>query len=307
MEKIKLIEETINKIDDLIKEQLPESKYQFELYDLTTNTKHFRGLDEPFHWGSVYKLFVVAEIIKMSERGLFKMDDEIELHKEKFKFGSGSFKYLSNLSVLSYIDACKILMATSDNLCADELHEIASTKRLNNLFRISNCNSSCIQLNLDSLVNELFDGIENDTSATYFHSEEFKIHFNSKLKDLLTKNYTTVSDANQCLHYVFSEYLKNEPLEMFTQCVLMPNIHTRLAYYTHFGKYLLRGKSGMLGLGLVNNETVAIFKKNTNEIVGYFSINTKDNNKRYFQANDTFGLIGLEIVKLYEQLDKQAK
>ena len=31
---IELIEQTITKIDNLIKEQLPESKYQFELHDL---------------------------------------------------------------------------------------------------------------------------------------------------------------------------------------------------------------------------------------------------------------------------------
>jgi hypothetical protein len=84
----------------------------------------------------------------------------------------------------------------------------------------------------------------------------------------------------------------------------MPNIHTRIAYYTPFGNYLLRGKSGMLGLGLVNNETVAVISKSDKQILGYFSINTMDNNKRYFQANDTFGLIGLEIVNLYEQLNK---
>ncbi|MFN8300342.1 MAG: serine hydrolase [Chitinophagales bacterium] len=304
---IDLIAQTINKIDDLIKEQLPESKYQFELYDLTTNTKHFRGYDEPFHWGSVYKLFVVAEIVKMSQEGLFAMDDEIQLHKERYTHGSGVLKFMTHLNKLTYIDACKLLIATSDNLCADELHEIVSTKRLNNLFGVSNCNSSHIQQNLDSLVKELFEGIANDTLATYVYSEDFKFHFNNKLKDVLSKNYTSVSDENQCLHYIFSEYLKNEHLAMFTQCVLTPNIHSRLAYYTHFGKYLLRGKSGMLGLGLVNNETVAIFKKYPSKIVGYFSINTKDNNKRYFQANDTFGLIGIEIVKLYEQLGKQAE
>jgi len=31
-------------------------------------------------------------------------------------------------------------------------------------------------------------------------------------------------------------------------------------------------------------------------------INTKDNKKRYFQSNDTIGLIGLEIAKLYEEI-----
>jgi hypothetical protein len=301
---IELIEQTINKIDDLIKEQLPGSKYQFELFDLITNTKHFRGYDEPFHWGSVYKLFIVFEIIKMSEEGLFKMSDKIEFHKERYKFGSGSLKYLTDLNHLSYIDVCKILIATSDNLCADELHAIVGTKRLNNLFKKSNCTTSAIKLNLDSLVKELFEGIKTETTVNFFYSEEFKIYFKQKLNTLLSKNYTTVSDTNRCFNYAFSGYLNDEGIDILKECVLMPNIHTRIAYYTPFGNYLLRGKSGMLGLGLVNNETVAVISKSDKQILGYFSINTMDNNKRYFQANDTFGLIGLEIVNLYEQLNK---
>lgn len=40
---LELIEHTINKIDDLIKEQLTESKYQFEFYDLATKENRKRN------------------------------------------------------------------------------------------------------------------------------------------------------------------------------------------------------------------------------------------------------------------------
>lgn len=91
------------------------------------------------------------------------------------------------------------------------------------------------------------------------------------------------------------------------ECVLMPNIHTRITYYSVYSSFTLKGKSGMLGTGLVNNENVAIIHKDTQKIYGYFAINTKDNRKRYFQSNDTIGLIGLEIANLYEQLYEQTK
>jgi hypothetical protein len=57
---------------------------------------------------------------------------------------------------------------------------------------------------------------------------------------------------------------------------------------------------------MVNNETVAIINKAEAEIVGFFTLTTKDNYSRYFVSNDVFGLIGLEIVKLYETLYGQA-
>lgn len=307
MEKIELIEHTINKIDVLIKQQLPESKYQFELHDLATNTKHFRGLDEPFHWGSVYKLFVVAEIIKMSEEGLFKMDDEIDLNKEKYVNGNGIGKYLSHVNKLSYTDACKMVMAVSDNLCADELLNIVSLERLNNLFKNAGCHNSKLSVNLDTMVKDLFKGIENNVGVNYFHSNEYFGHFQKSLSELLKDSHTSVKDINVCFKFIMNNYLSEQGTNLLKEFVLLPNVHSRIAYYLPFGNYLLKGKTGMLGIGIVNNENVAIIHKETKKTVGYFAINTKDNEKRYFQTNDTIGLIGLEIVKLYEQLDKQTK
>ena len=305
MEKIELIEQTINKIDYLIKEQLPESKYQFELYDLTTNTKHFRGLDEPFHWGSVYKLFVVAEIIKMSEEALFKMDDEIRLHKEQYTHGNGVVKFLTHLKELTYIDACKMVMAVSDNLCADELLNIVGFERLNRLFEMEGCKSSLLSQNLDTVVKNLFEGIITNVTADFFQSKAYFKHYDEKLNELICNNYTCSSDINSILHFIYSIHLSANGRKLLLECLLLSNQHSRISYYIPFSNYLLKGKTGTLGIGIVNNENAAIIHKQTKETVGYFSINTKDNKERYFQSNDTIGLIGLEIAKLYEQLDKQ--
>lgn len=193
---IEQIEHTINKIDTLIKEQLPESKYQFELHDLITNTKHFRGADEPFHWGSVYKLFVAAEIIKMAEEGLLNLGDELILHKDIYKNGSGVVKFFTHLNKLTYIDACKMVMATSDNLCADELLNIVGFERLNKLFEKANCNSSKLNVNLDTMVKNLFNGISTNDKADFFQSDFYFQHFNKTLAELLNENYTTVQDIN---------------------------------------------------------------------------------------------------------------
>ncbi|MFN8294588.1 MAG: serine hydrolase [Chitinophagales bacterium] len=304
---IEQITYTINKIDKLIQEQLPESKYQFELHDLITNTKHFRGYDEPFHWGSVYKLFVVAEIIKMSEEGLLNLDDELVLHKERYKHGNGIMKFMTHLNKLTYIDACKMVMATSDNLCADELLNVVGFDRLNNLFEKSDCKSSKLSQNLDTVVMFLFDGINSNINSTFFQSKNYFEYFENKLQELLKINYTSASNINTCFKFIFNDYLSGNGRKIFKECLLLSNQHSRIAYYSPFSSFLLKGKTGTLGIGIANNENIAIIHKETKEVYGYFAINTKDNKKRYFQSNDTIGLIGLEIANLYEQLYQQTK
>ena len=217
---IELIENTINKIDNLIKEQLPESKYQFELHDLITNTKHFRGLDEPFHWGSVYKLFVVAEIIKMSEEGLLNLDDELILHKELYKNGNGIMKFMTHLNKITYIDACKMVMATSDNLCADELLSVVGFDRLNKLFKKADCNSSKLIVNLDTMVKNLFNGISTNNKAYFFQSDFYFEHFNKRLAELLIENHTTVQNINTVFHFILGSYLLKKKQKIFMNAFL---------------------------------------------------------------------------------------
>lgn len=301
---IHLIEQTIETIDSLIKEQLPESKYQFELFDLVTNTKHFRGYNEPFHWGSVYKLFVVAEIIKMSEEGHFKMDDEIELHKDLYKHGNGIIKSMSYINKLTYMDACKMVMAVSDNLCADELFQVVGLERLNQLFQKAGCVNSKLSVNLDTMVKELFEGLPKNTDSSYFQSNEYFDHLKKSLKKLLQQNFTRVEDINNGFYYLTNTYFSLEQKQLLFELLLTPNLHTRIAAYTYFNKFLLRGKTGALGFGTFNSETAAIIDKSDYSIKGYFTIATNENKQRNFQSNDTIGLIGLEITKLYEQLIK---
>lgn len=303
MEKVKLIEKAINKIDRLIREQLPDSKYQFELYDLITNTKYFRGDDEPFHWGSVYKLFLVAETIKMSEDGLIDMNNEILLRRQLFVNGNGIIKYLNHLDRLTFTDACKLTIAVSDNLCADELLDVVGVERLNNLFYKAGCKSSKLTLNLDSMVKSLFAGIDNIEGASFYHSKKYFNLFDKSLGELLKNNYTTASDVNTCFEFVTNSYLSRKGQNLLMQFILTPNVHTRIAACTFFSNYLLRGKTGALGFGIANSETAAIINKRNNEIKGYFTIITKGNRLRNFISNDIISLVGLEIVKLYEHLE----
>lgn len=299
---IEKIEHTVNRIEQLIQQQLPESKYQFELHDLATNSKHFRGYDEPFHWGSIYKLFVVAEIIKMADEGLLKMDDELVLHKELYKRGNGIVKFFTHLNNLTFIDACKMVMAVSDNLCADELLNVTGFKRVNNLFSKAGCLKSKLSVNLDTMVKDLFEGIDTNTFSNYYQSEEYFKHFDKSLNALLEDNHTTASDINRCFHFVMTEYLTESGKAYLKECLQLPNQHSRIAYYVPFSQFLLKGKTGTLGIGIANNENVAIINKRTQRIHGYFSINTKNNIKRYFQSNDVLGMVGLEIAGLYEEM-----
>jgi Beta-lactamase enzyme family len=298
-----LIIETVDKIEHLIIQQLPESKYQFELYDLTTHTKHFRGNNEHFHWGSVYKLFLVAEIIKMSEEGLIKMDTEMNLQRDKFLNGNGVFKNLKDLKAITFCDACRMVLCTSDNVCADGLLEVVGFQRINRLFKDAGCSNSMLSDNLNTMVMDLIVNLPKNSKSNYFHSMMFFEHFNSALNTLLKRNYSTASNTNSLFKFILNgSYLTENGTAMLKEFILTPSIHTRLAAYTIFGNFQLRGKTGAIGYDIVNNEVVAIINKKTLEILGFFSLFTKDIVKRKFLSNDTLGLIGLEIVNLYEQL-----
>lgn len=307
MERIELIEQTINKIDDLIKEQLPESKYQFELYDLTTNTKHFRGLDEPFHWGSVYKLFVVAEIIKMSEEGLLNMNEEIELQKNIFKNGSGVLKCLTNLNKLTYIDTCKIAIAISDNLCADELLNVVGLERFNKLFQVANTKKSLLKFNLNDTVIELFSTINSDKKVSFYRSENFVSQFNIALENLLKQNYTNARDLNTALHFILNDYLTVNGRKLFIEIMSSPTVYPRIEAYTIFSPIKIIGKGGSLGYQTAFNQSIIILDNKYEKLLAIGSFLLKENRHRNYETVDKFGLIGLEIANLYEQLYQQTQ
>ena len=300
---LNLIENTVTKIDELIKEHLPESKYQFELYDLTTDTRHFRGYDEPFHWASVYKLFLVAEIIKMAEDGVLNLDDQIMLHKDLYTRGSCVTRYLTYLDELTYLDACKMAIATSDALCADELLAVVGINRFNELFNKANCTSSNLYWNLNDLMAKVLVAAKVDIRKGHFlGTEEFFSVYKTTFDEILQKNYTHVKDLNNCWHFILNVYLNEKYAEVFKECFQLNNVYSRLTPYTEFSKFGLFGKTGQLFLSIVNNEIGAITNKYTKTIYGYFSILTKDNRVRFFQSCDAFALIGLELAGLYEKL-----
>lgn len=306
MEQIELIEHTINKIDDLIKEQLPESKYQFELHDLATNTKHFRGYDEPFHWGSIYKFFVVVEIYKMAEKNEISLNDTIYLNKTKYTKGVGFIRFLENLGSISISDCCKILISTSDNVCADTLTELVTTNRLNALFKTINCHNSLVSDNLYEIVSLLINNEHDYYNTSYIYSNQFYNNFEKSLSILLTRNYTTVTDLNKMFHFILHNYLK-DPTN-FISLVNVPNVHSRFSQYMGFHKGIsFIGKTGTLGFGIVSNEAAIIYDIPNKKTLGYISILTKNNRKKKYKSFDTLALIAIEIGRLYEQINKQTK
>ena len=238
----------------------------------------------------------------MSEEGLFKLDDEIILHKELYKNGNGIMKYLSNTNKMTYTDACKMVMAVSDNLCADELLHKVGFDRINNLFIKAGCINSKISEDLNTMVSNLINEIPKTIRSTFYHDVKYFAFFNRKLKELLTRNFTNAKDINTCFQFIMDGYLNPKFRDTLLEFVLVPNVHTRIAAYTYFSKFYLRGKTGALGFGIVNNETVAIIQKNTKLVKGYFTLNTNENRHTNFQTNDLLALVGLEIAKLYEQL-----
>ena len=295
------ITHTINTIEQLLREQLPESKYQFELYDLVTNTRHFRGADEPFHWGSVYKLFLVATILEKIDLGELNLTDNLEL-KGRSK-GAGIFHKLTDFNAITFLNACKLIIATSDALISDLLFKEASEAQINNTLTKLEMTNSLVTDNLENIITKIQSNNLNSYTTNYLYSEQFYKDYENTLLQLLTSNFTTVKDLNTGLHNLCYSFYSEDFKHIFLDVVKMPNVWSRFAQYTFFSSEIkLYGKTGTLGFGIVANECAIIIDTKTNSVLGYFSLLTKDNHKTIYQVFDTIGLIGLEIAKLYEEI-----
>lgn len=300
---IELIENTINTIESLIKEQLPESKYQFELFDLITNTKHFRGYNEHFHWGSVYKLFLVAEIVKMVDEGSLNFSDKIILDK-KYKKGTGILKYLNSINEISIEDACSLIFFTSDNICSDMFFETTKSK-VNDMFEKSGCNNLKISTNLDTIISLIEPKINFD-NVNYIYSQDFYNHYDKVLDLLITTDYCHVTDINNCFNFILNGYYSDENKKRLMEILQIPNIVSKFSYDIAFNRRIvMKGKTGTLGFGIVSNECVAIFESKTLNVLGYFSLLTKNNKNRFYEIYNTLGIVAQEVICLYEQLEKQ--
>ncbi|MFC6223776.1 serine hydrolase [Hymenobacter artigasi] len=295
------INQHLDAIEALVQTRMPGSLYQFELYDLATAQAYGRGaLVEPMPWGSVYKLFVIAAAVQMIEEGLLQPDQQIRLEKDRFQHGEGILQQFSHLTHLSVVDCCKMIVATSDNICADTLHELVGNARVARLFVAASCTHSCLTDNLDTLIGRLLAAPHHWSTPGYMYSAEMFAAYEVVIADTLPDNCTTASDCNLLWQYLSGKAFGEQAREVFFDIVRTHNVWSRTGRYpNYYTMPKLSGKTGSLGAGTVMNETNMLYDPAAQKQLGFFSFFSQHNRLRYYEIADIMGCMGLELAKVY--------
>ena len=291
----------LDAIEALVQARMPGSLYQFELYDLVTAQAYGRGaLAEPMPWGSVYKLFVIAAAVQMIEEGLLQPDQQIRLEKDRFQHGEGILQQFSHLTHLSVVDCCKMIVATSDNICADTLHELVGNARVAQLFAAAGCTNSRLTDNLDTLIGRLLAAPHQWAAPDYMYSGAMNDAYETAIAEVLPDNCTTATDCNRLWKYLATAAFSAEGRELFFEIARTNNVWSRLGRYANYQSSLkLLGKTGSIGAGIVMNESLMLHSPKENQPLGFFSFYSQHNRIRYYEIYDVLACAGLELAKVY--------
>ena len=291
----------LDRIEALILARMPGSRYQFELYDLATAQAYGRGaLTERMPWGSVYKLFVIAAVVQMLDEGLLAPDQLLYLDRAQFQYGEGVLQQFSHLTHLSVVDCCKMVVATSDNVCADTLHALAGNERVARLFAAAGCTHSRLTDNLDTLIGRLLAAPHQWAAEDYLYSPEMFANYEAAIAEVLPDNCTTATDCNRLWQQLNMTAFSSAARKIFFDIVQMNSMTRRVGYYANFGAApKLRGKTGYIGAGVVMNEINLLYDPATQQPLGFFSFFSQHNRLRYFELCDVLACAGLELAKVY--------
>ena len=294
----------LDRIEALLRERMPGSLYQFELLDVATMQAYGRGaLAERMPWGSVYKLFVIAAAVQMIEEGLLQPDQPLRLEKERFTNGEGILRQFSHLTHLSVVDCCKMVVATSDNVCADTLHELVGNERVARLFVAAGCTQSRLTDNLDTLIGRLLAAPHRWDAPDYMYSAAMFANYETAIAAVLPDNCTTATDCNRLWQYLATNAYRPAAREVFFDIVRTHNVWSRTGRYpNYYTAPKLCGKTGSSGASTTMNETNLLYDPATRQPLGFFSFFSQHNRSRYYEVADVMGCAGLELAKVYASL-----
>ena len=296
------INQHLDRIEALIQARMPGSLYQFELFDLATNQAYARGPQPEaiMPWGSVYKLFVIAAVVQMIDEGLLLPEQLLLLEKDRFTHGVGVLQQFSHLTHLSVVDCCKMVVATSDNVCADTLHELVGNARVARLFAAAGCTHSRLTDNLDTLIGRLLAAPHQWAADDYMYSPEMFVNYEAAIADLLPGNCTTAHDCNRLWQHLHTTAFSPTGRELFFNIVHTYCMTGRVSYYANYGATpKLRGKTGSMGVSVVMTETTLLYDPTERQPLSFFTFLSQHNRLRYFELCDVLACAGLELAKVY--------
>ena len=292
----------LDAIESLLRQRLPSSRYQFELYDVTTDQAHGRGaLTESMAWASVYKLAVIATAVQLIDAGELRADQPLLLDKQRFRHGDGVLQTTQHLAHLSIADAARLIIATSDNVCSDTLHALVGPDRVAQLLVAAGCAHSRITDNVDSLVGPLLAVEHPWTTPGYLNSAAMFAAYEAPMAALLPGNHTTAPDCNRLWRYLATAAFSPAGRELFFNIVQTPSVWARLGRYANFLPWVkMSGKTGTLGLGAVLTESVVLYRQTAAEPLAFFTILTQHNRQPFYEVCEVLAQVGAELAALYQ-------
>jgi hypothetical protein len=275
--------------------------YQFELYDLGTESSYARGaVDEAMPSGSVYKLFVIAAIVQMIDEGALQRNELLRLDPSLYRRGEGVLQQFSDLTHLSVVDCCKMVVATSDNVCADTLHALAGNQRIASMFAAAGCSRSRVTDNLDTLIGRLLAAPHRWSAPDYMYSSAMFENYESAIASVLPENHTTATDCNRMWRFLNATAYRPPARDLFFEIARTHNIHSRVSRYVNYcASPKMCGKTGSIGAGRVMNETNLIYDPHSKKPLGFFSFFSQHNREKYYAIYDVLACVGLELAKIY--------
>lgn len=114
--------------------------------------------DKVFQSASVFKVFVLAELLRQVKEGRFSLEDRFELKLEDKSDGSGVLQVLDCGAQLTLKDYATLMMIISDNTAADFLFKLVGRDNiLENVLKPLNLNATKCDLTCRDLIAACFD------------------------------------------------------------------------------------------------------------------------------------------------------
>lgn len=113
----------IENVKEIIETYAAKTTAKFGIYfkDLKTGESYGHGEEDAYPSASVFKVFVLAQLMKMVGEGKCTLDDRIPLRESDKSAGSGLLRDLQSGLNLTLRDYATLMMIISDNTAADFL------------------------------------------------------------------------------------------------------------------------------------------------------------------------------------------
>lgn len=204
---------------------------------------------------SVYKIFILAGILRKIEEGSLQWTDKIKVTKKLLAPGSGILKLFSGGEDISISDCIYLMISISDNTAADILFSICGEKEIDEKVLRSNsllhtkCRTSCRDMVMSFYgIDEYAGEFDKDSYKTINPIQKDVHGYNASYYD----NYTTISDILNFFQKVYngqfiSPWISKEIIQVLSQC----ETNTRIPYYLP-PEVVVSHKTGTMGR-LVND------------------------------------------------------